>query len=273
MSVAKVYEQARAKINLSLGISPPNEDGMHPISSKMVTLALCDELEVSRLDAHALSRYAVLWHLDAPKTTDIDWSITNDLAVQAHMAIERAVGHPLPVQMKLQKRIPVGGGLGGGSADAAAMMRATVKLFDVSVDLSKIAITLGSDVPFMLEGGASEVSGVGEIVTPSKSVPMHIVLVVPEYSCSTQDVFQAFDTIGCQNAKGTNDLLASAMTVQPKLKEDMQTLFRVTGKDIHLSGSGSTMFIICDTTEQATQVAQQIQDQTTLVALATQTSE
>jgi 4-diphosphocytidyl-2-C-methyl-D-erythritol kinase len=273
MSKAKVYEQARAKINLSLGVSPPNEDGMHPISSKMVTLLFCDELEVTRLEAHSLSRYAVLWHLDAPKATDIDWQITNDLAVQAHMAIERAVGHPLPVQMKLQKRIPVGGGLGGGSADAAAMLRATAKLFDVSVDLLKIATTLGSDVPFLLEGGAGEVSGIGEIIARSKCVPMHVVLVIPEYSCSTPDVFQAFDITGCEGAEGTNDLLASAWTIQPRLKEDMQTLFHIAGKEIHLSGSGSTMFVICDTTEQATEMAQEIQNQTAHVAFATQTSE
>lgn len=273
MSAIKVYEQARAKINLSLGVSPPNADGMHPISSKMVTLALCDELEVTRLDAHALSRYAVLWHDEARKTTDIDWAITSDLAVQAHMALERAVGHPLPLQMKLQKRIPVGGGLGGGSADAAAMLRATVALFGLSVDLPSIAINLGSDVPFMLEGGASEVSGIGENIAPSKSALMHVVLIIPEYSCSTPDVFRAFDETGSQSAGGTNDLLASAWAIQPQLKEDMQTLLHITGKEIHLSGSGSTMFVICDTTEQATEIARKIEHQTTHVALATQTSE
>lgn len=272
MSKVTVSEEARAKINLTLEVSPVNQDGMHPISSKMVTLDLCDDLELTRLDDHALSRYAVLWHEDAPKPTEIDWPITADLAVRAHRALEQSVGHVLPVQMKLVKRIPVGGGLGGGSADAGAMLRATVALFDLDIDCADIALKLGSDVPFMFHGGACEVSGIGNKVVPVSYPGRHIVLAIPEYSCSTADVFRVFDSATHSIGTGPNELLGAACSVHPRLKEDMQTLSKVTGKGIHLSGSGSTMFVICDNAEQAAELAEKIRTQTTLVALATQTS-
>jgi 4-diphosphocytidyl-2-C-methyl-D-erythritol kinase len=272
MVKATVYEEARAKINLTLGVAPQNQDGMHPISSRMVTLDLCDNLELTRLEAHVLSNYAVLWHKDAPKTSEIDWPITSDLAVRAHKAIEQAVGRLLPVQMKLEKRIPVGGGLGGGSADAGAMVRAVVALFDLDIDCAEIALSLGSDVPFMVYGGAADVSGIGEVVMPVQCLSMHIVLAIPEYNCSTANVFSAFDRNGSEDFEGKNDLLTAACIVQPQLKKDMELLSHVTGKNGNLSGSGSTMFVICDNAEQATEVAEKIRTQTTLVALATQTS-
>lgn len=271
MVKAKVYEEARAKINLTLGVAPRNQDGMHTISSRMVTLDLCDNLELTRLEAHTPSRYSVLWHEDAPKTSEINWPITSDLAVRAHKAVEQAVGHILPVQMKLEKRIPVGGGLGGGSADAGAMVRAVVALFDLDIDCAEIALSLGSDVPFMVLGGAADVSGIGEVVVPVQCSSMHMVLAIPEYSCSTASVFDAFDKNGSEYLEGKNDLLTAACIVQPQLREDMELLTRVTGKNSNLSGSGSTMFVICDNTEQATEVAENIRTQTTLVAFATQT--
>ena len=134
-----VHIQAHAKVNLSLMVERPLENGMHPIESKMARIALFDTLEVTRLEDHAPSRYAVLWAEDAPKQSEIDWAITDDLAVQAHRLLEKAVGHPLPIQLKLEKRIPVGGGLGGGSADAAAMLLAVSQLFKVDIDLTEIA--------------------------------------------------------------------------------------------------------------------------------------
>ncbi len=162
MDFEKVHIKAPAKINLSLSVEPPRDDGMHTIRSKMARIALFDDLELTRLDAHALSRYAILWHDDAPKRTDIDWPVTSDLAVRAHRMLEEVAGRSLPVQMKLEKRIPVGGGLGGGSADAAAMMLATIELFDLKLDAHAIASNLGSDIPYLLHGGAGIVRGVGE---------------------------------------------------------------------------------------------------------------
>jgi 4-diphosphocytidyl-2-C-methyl-D-erythritol kinase len=272
METKQVQIKAQAKINLTLAVGKLTETGMHTITSKMARIALCDTLEVTRLDNHALSRYAILWHEDAPRMTEIDWPVTRDLAVRAHRALEEKVGNTLPVQMKLQKRIPVGGGLGGGSADAAAMLQATISLFNLDVNPHDIATTLGSDIPFFLSGGAGIVSGIGDVVNPVELDEMHVVLIVPEYSCSTADVYKAFATLQTSPpTSGENDLLTSAFIVEKRLKQDMEELQTLTGKEIHLSGSGSTMFIICNNEDSANQVVKQIKAHTQHVALATRT--
>src|SRR5688572_4767303 len=98
--------QAPAKLNLSLSVDAPNSQGMHPICSWMVTVNLYDQMLISRLETGRLSRYAILWHADAKRRSEINWSITKDLAVRAHHALQRHVGADLPIQMKLEKRIP-----------------------------------------------------------------------------------------------------------------------------------------------------------------------
>src|SRR5436190_20490393 len=135
---ASLTVNAPAKLNVALSVGPPRGDGMHPIASWMVTVDLFDELVFTRLDDDRLSRYALLWHKDAKRRSEINWSITKDLAVRAHLALEHHVGRHLPVQLKLEKRIPVGGGLGGGSSDAAATLRAVNELFDLGLSLEEL---------------------------------------------------------------------------------------------------------------------------------------
>ncbi len=270
MDLEKVHIQVPAKINFSLSVEPPLENGMHPITSKMARITLFDDLELTRLDDHALSRYAILWHEDAPKRTDIDWPVTSDLAVRAHRALEEELGLSLPVQMKLEKRIPVGGGLGGGSADAAAMLQATIELFNLHVDAHAIASKLGSDIPFLLHGGAGIVRGTGERIEPLKHEDMHLVLIIPEYGCSSSSVYGSFNALGCQNG-ASNDLLIPACDIESRLGEDIGLLKLLTDLDVHLSGSGSTMFIICDNAPHATMLVEVIEKQTNHVAMATQT--
>ena len=271
MDLEKVHILAPAKINFSLLVEPPREDGLHPITSKMARITLFDDLELTRLDDHSLSRYAILWHDDAPKKADIDWPVTHDLAVLAHRALEGAVGRSLPLQMKLEKRIPIGGGLGGGSADAAAMLLGTSELFDLDVDLQEIAIGLGSDVPCLLNGGAGIVRGVGDVIEQVQHEETHLVLIIPEYSCSTAAVYESFDALGCQSKGVGNDLLLPACKVESNLQSDIEVLGALTDLEIHLSGSGSTMFIICDNEQRATELANEISQQTNHVAMATQT--
>ena len=273
MSQEQVHISAFAKVNRTLFVGEPLESGMHPIKSHMVRIVLADELEVSRLDNHALSRYAILWHDEAPKQTDIDWSVTTDLAVRAHLLLEQKVGHPLPVQMKLEKRIPVGGGLGGGSADAAAMLRATIELFELKINPLDIALELGSDVPFFLHESSAIVHGLGDRVEPQPHKELHFALIIPDYSCSTAEVYKAFDSLQNQNENNQNDLLAAACIVEPRLSKDLQVLNSCTNEEIYLSGSGSTMFAICDNAEHAIEVVKQIESETGIVAIATHTCE
>ena len=128
-SVVRAF--APSKVNLALSVGAPGTDGMHPIASWMVTTRFGDDLTVKRLPPGTPSRYAIEWHDEALRRTEIDWKLAKDLAVRAHGALEQRLGRELPVQMRLQKRIPVGGGLGGGSSNAAAMLRALDALFDL----------------------------------------------------------------------------------------------------------------------------------------------
>ena len=279
---------APAKVNLALSVGTPDADtGMHPICSWMVTVDLVDDLSLVQLDPESLSRYAVLWHDDAPVRTEIDWSITDDLAVRAHLALEQHVGHALPVQMTLRKRIPVGSGLGGGSADAAAMLRACNAMFNLQLDsriLSDIALALGSDVPFMVHGGSATVQATGGDVTVHDSLPnMHIVLVLPDATCSTAAVYRRFDDTASDAtavhadrvadvragvAPLFNDLAASACLEAPVIAHLSTAIESLVHRTVHVSGSGSTVFLTCDTALEATAMAHAIASEFDVPTLA-----
>ncbi|MDP7005569.1 MAG: hypothetical protein QF718_05100 [Phycisphaerales bacterium] len=278
MSFTKVQIKAKAKVNLSLSVGDINEDGMHSISSIMSTVDFCDNLEVTKLNNDSLSRYAIFGADDAPRKLTIDWPITRDLTVRAHRMLEHIVGQALPIQLKLEKRIPIGGGLGGGSSNAAAMLKAVCKLYELDLDLIPVAKELGSDVPFLLNGGRSLVSGAGEQLEKVESICQHLVLMVPEYGCPTGEVFDAFDEIGrvslnerrVREGDFFNDLFEAACSVSECLLEDYRKLTEITKTDIHLSGSGSTMFSICDNKEDAVNVSKLIEENTNnIVAIAT----
>jgi 4-diphosphocytidyl-2-C-methyl-D-erythritol kinase len=281
---------APAKLNLALSVGPPDADGMHPICTWMVTVDLCDELLVTRLAADRLSRYAILWHDEAPRRADIDWPMTRDLAVRAHLALEQRFNRRLPVQMKLEKRIPVGGGLGGGSSDAAAMLRATDALFGLGLsddELREIAAGLGSDVPFFVMGGSAIVEGFGERICPLDAIrPLHAVIVFPEAACPTGQVYAMYDEIGPQAlrpdavralAAGAgplrtdavfNDLADAAVRLTPQLGEPAGALSRLAGSPAQVAGSGSSLFVLCDDETHAEHLAEVVSRQLALPAIA-----
>lgn len=234
----------------------------------MVTIDLCDELTVTRLPPDRLSRYAILWHAEARRRSDIDWPLRQDLAVRAHLALEGHARHRLPVQMKLQKRIPVGGGLGGGSSNAAAMLRATNRLFGLGLtgqELRAIAATLGADVPFFVEGGSATVEGRGERLAPHRSPPaLHAVVVFPELACPTGRIYAAYDELGPRPLRDErvqaifdggapprpgalfNDLTAAAIHFAPPLADLLKRLSALAERPAHLAGSGSSLFVLAD---------------------------
>jgi 4-diphosphocytidyl-2-C-methyl-D-erythritol kinase len=262
-----VLALAPAKVNLALSVGPPGVDRMHPIASWMVTVDLHDELLLTRLPEESLSRYAILWHEEARRRSDIDWSITKDLAVRAHLALQEHVGRPLPLQLKMQKRIPVGGGLGGGSSDAAAMLHGVNALYALGLDddeLASIASGLGSDVAFLVHGGSAIVEALGERVERHDEVPdLHAVLAFPSVACPTGAVYGAFDR-EAQTARVDaarvrslarsrpaphdcfNDLAGSACAIAPSLRDDIEELSALAERPAHVSGSGSTIFVLCD---------------------------
>ncbi|MDG1838224.1 MAG: hypothetical protein P8I91_05425 [Phycisphaerales bacterium] len=280
-----LHEIAPAKLNLALSVGPPDElQGLHPISSWMVTVNLLDDLHVTRLEDGSISRYAIEWHEQACQVSDVDWRIQDDLAVQAHQALERYTAQQLPVQLRMLKRIPVGGGLGGGSSNAAAMLRACNQLFDLNLDddaLRHIAISIGSDVPFLVRGGSAIVSGFGERVDAMESLPdFHAILVLPACACPTAAVYGRFDASGggmlnearvrsvIEGASPFNDLAESSLAEAPELHVLASDIGSTVNRDIHVSGSGSTLFVLCDTDLEATAMATAIEEQHAVPAIA-----
>lgn len=281
--------RAPAKLNLALAVGPPRpEDGYHPICSWMATIDLADELLLTRLEDDRLSRYAILWHDEAPVRSDINWSITRDLAVRAHLLLEQTVGRSLPVQLKLEKRIPVGSGLGGGSADAACVLIATRQLFELDIDdhtLITLAHQLGSDVPFFVRAAlqsahsnAAVISGLGETIDDAPALRAAGVLILPSFGCSTPSVYRAFDAhpIATDHdafaARTTrvhelaaaqpqwqhhlfNDLANPAQAIAPPLRDIIASATDIADQPAHLTGSGSACFIVLEPSLASQQLA------------------
>jgi 4-diphosphocytidyl-2C-methyl-D-erythritol kinase len=218
-----------AKINLGLAVSPPEpissaKPGWHKVCTWMLGLELGDDIEVWKRVPNGSgtneSDYAVVWADDASAKSAIDWPIESDLAARAHRALEERVGKPLPIAMRVTKRVPVGGGLGGGSADAAAALIAVNHAWKLGFgesELIGIARKLGSDVPFLLRlamakmshapdrlvsfpidrvGTGAIASGFGEVLAEASiqlaQLPW-VVLILPDFSCATAQVYREFD--------------------------------------------------------------------------------
>lgn len=279
--------RAPAKVNLALAVGPPNPappmgDGLHPIASWMVAVDLFDEMTVTRLEHDRASRYAILWSEEAPRPSPVDWPITKDLAVRAHLLLEETVGRRLPVQMKLEKRIPVGAGLAGGSSDAAAALLAINECFGLGLRdarLRALAAQLGSDVPFFLHDeeacAPAFVSGVGHVIertAPARSAgkPAQFALILPDLACATPEVYRALDArpgvfdadrarrAACagevHDAALFNDLAEPACRVEPALGALRSAISDALGRGAHVTGSGAGLFVVLDERDAETTI-------------------
>ncbi len=211
--------KAHAKLNLALAVGPPQPPkGYHPIASWFVAIDLHDTVTLERLASGSPSRFNIRWAPDAPKPTTIDWPVEKDLAVRAHALMEKHVGHPLPVSLTLDKRTPVGGGLGGGSSDAASTLMGLNRLFGLRLlqdDLVRLSAPLGSDIAYFIDTPSDTppdrvrtaaftpraprpaiVTGFGEsIERTSGGNPQPVLLLIPPFGCPTGAVYQAFDRL------------------------------------------------------------------------------
>jgi len=210
---------APAKLTLSLRVVGVRADGLHLIESEMVGISLADELEFLEGDGLEVVGNGAVPHDDS------------NLVCRALRATGRTA------HVRLHKRIPMGGGLGGGSADAAAVLR-----WAGVTDLT-LAASLGADVPFCLLGGRAMVSGIGEVVDPLPFVHRAFTLVTPPFGVSTPAVYRAWDELGGPRADGPNDLEPAALVVEPRLAEWRDGLAAATGASPVLAGSGATWFV------------------------------
>lgn len=218
-----VHVHAPAKLTLSLRMTGLRDDGMHLIDAEMIALDFGDELTITPTDEHIAVTVDGVGD-GVPLGPD------NLVAGALRLAARTARVH-------IDKKIPPGAGLGGGSANAAAVLRWAG--FD---DLTA-ASALGADISFCMVGGRARVQGIGERVTPLPFEPMTLTLLTPPFGCNTAEVYRAWDALGGPVGEHGNDLETAALQVAPELVRWREMLAEDTGQVPRLAGSGSTWFV------------------------------
>ncbi len=227
---------APAKLTVSLRVTGTRADGYHLLDAEMVTLDLADTLEITGApDGGGALEVVADWPGGAGDRWDLSVGPVGDNLVTRALA---ATGRS--ARVRLVKRIPPGAGLGGGSADAAAVLR-WAGCADPAV-----AAGLGSDVPFCVSGGRARVTGVGEILEPLPFEARSYVLLLPPFGVDTASVYRAWDAArasGPADGSGGNDLEDAALDVEPRLAVWRDALAEASGRRPRLAGSGSTWFV------------------------------
>jgi 4-diphosphocytidyl-2-C-methyl-D-erythritol kinase len=251
-----IRADAPAKINLTLAVLGKRPDGFHEIESLVVPIGLCDEVELTSSEGPEIRL-----ECDDPGLPDGP----ENLAVRAAQALARAAGRKDGLLIRLRKRIPVGAGLGGGSSDAAAVLRGLNDLWRLGMgrqELGGLAAGLGSDVPLFLDRGAVIIRGRGEAV---EAVDLNwggwAVLISPPFGLATADVYRAWRTdvvpprtagdvvSAARNGERFDRLLynmleAPAFRVEPRLAELHAGIQRLGAPYARMSGSGSSLFAL-----------------------------
>ncbi len=246
--------RAPAKVNLMLKVTGRRDDGYHDLQSLMLPLSVGDSLKVRASSEPSLQI----------SCNDAEIPVGPDslLGKAFRFAAER-LGYAGGLELELEKQLPVGAGLGGGSSDAAAVVRAVERLTDQSLPKEvypELAYQVGADVPFFMTDGAQWVSGIGELVRPCAiQCPLYLLLVNPGIHISTQAVYAdlaksltsyravatvppSFETLADLLPFITNDLESVVLTPYPVIAE-LKTELLNSGADAALmSGSGSTVF-------------------------------
>ncbi|HVT90703.1 MAG TPA: 4-(cytidine 5'-diphospho)-2-C-methyl-D-erythritol kinase [Tepidisphaeraceae bacterium] len=279
-----------AKINLHLRIAPADGSGFHPLLSWMCTIGLFDTLTIQRSTSGQ-----IVFQCDDPS---LPGDSTN-LAVRAALAIQREMGEPKPgVELRLEKRIPIGGGLGGGSSDAAHVLLTLNQLWDLHWPIERlagIAARLGSDVPFFVHGSSSVCTGRGEIVRPTlRPRPRWVVLILPGFATSTPAVYRKFDELrlgdrssienepswqqwaelsaGPLLSRLINDLETPAFALCPQLATLRANIEQLLGRVVRMSGSGSSLFTLYDSPAEARSAVDKIVDRCSVRVVAVESA-
>lgn len=252
---------APAKVNLTLEVTGVEDNGYHTLDTIFSWLALEDELTLSPSDSTSLEM------VSEGVSTELVTTDGDNLVLKAHTALENALGRKLPTRFQLLKRIPAGGGLGGGSADASACLVGLNRLYELGLaqeDLLNIARPLGADVSFGLVGGMARGTRYGDMLNPlpfpEELRGLEVVLVLPGFPCPTPRVYGLWDQQPSRVARGaserflgaqglserfeciTNDLEEPAFRLHPKLRVYKNLMTECGLQGVCLSGSGSTLF-------------------------------
>ena len=278
---ARLGRRAPAKLNLSRHLTGRRDDGYHLIDSLFAFADVGDEIEVAADPALSLV-------VEGPYAAAIDGSADDNLvlrAARALAAVVRAQSGTTPgARIRLVKNLPVAAGIGGGSADAAAVLLALVDLWSVDIseaELRALALGLGADVPACLAGKPVAVSGIGEVLQAAVALPpVHALLANPNVPLATAPVFKAFAAAGSRfsapapllvppadaaalaaaMATRGNDLEAPARTIVPEVGQVLQALAALPGALLaRMSGSGATCFALFASAEGAQAAADILQ--------------
>ena len=257
---------APAKINLYLHVLGRRPDGYHLLDSLVVFAGCGDRIEVAAAETLRLT-------VDGPFASDIPTGEDN-LVLRAARVLADEVGRPAAAAIHLTKSLPVASGIGGGSSDAAATLRALLRLWRIDIGeerLRQLALGLGADVPMCLSGRPSFVGGIGDRLDPAPDLPpCAVVLINPRVALPTPQVFarragpfsQAarFDGVRLTDARALagllarrrNDLAAAAMAIAPEVASVLDALAATPGVLLaRMSGSGATCFGLCETAASA----------------------
>ena len=267
---------APAKVNFFLRIIGRRPDGYHLLDSLMAPVSLYDEIEITAERTGGTEPHIRVRCNDPSIPTD-----RSNLACRAAALLCREAGIGASIAITLHKNIPAGAGLGGGSSDAAAVLKALNQAFALGLSpehLCRLAARLGADIPFFIPCRLARVGGIGEILRPLPPLPQRwLVIVVPGFSVSTPWAYQRFDALQPDlpqpqpgatdqappldtqqwpSAAGlVNDLERAVLPAYP-LIADRKKQLAALGADVALmSGSGSAVFGVFKTQEAATHAA------------------
>jgi 4-diphosphocytidyl-2-C-methyl-D-erythritol kinase len=288
--LAPVVRLAPAKLNLTLAVLGRREDGYHALHSVMAPLRLADRLSVA---VAVGDRDTLHVRPTAPVADDLVLRAIRVTREAARPSWPGTPGTPPPLAARLEKRIPIAAGLGGGSSDAAAAVDAALEAWQATIDPDErlaLTLALGSDVPFFLSGGIALVEGRGERVAALPAVtggPPGVLLVTPMLAVATADVFAAY-AAGLRPADGgaatraasvhvaeelgrgmtvtallaragilatANDLMVAAEHVAPGLAAFRRALARLVRRPVGQSGSGPTLWALYPSRDEAAEAA------------------
>ena len=264
----KFQLQSAAKINLSLDLLSRRADGYHELASVVHTVGWYDEIELQLTRDERIN----------VSCADADLCGESNLCARAVRAWNAATGDVWGARIRLEKNIPTGAGLGGGSGNAAAILKALQRASKIQISdgaLEKIGAQLGADVPLFVRGGAMWMEGIGERLTPLLPLDGWVLLVKPQVSLATPPMYRAWDESKLRSENATPDLLAAwesgdlgkiaakmgndfervvdKLTLAPMMCNEL--LVTVAALDAQMSGSGSACFgLFAD--EDAARVAQ-----------------
>lgn len=258
---------APAKVNLTLMVGSRSASGLHPVRTLIQTIDWCDGLTLVEGEEDRLE----IEGADLPEGADnLVWKAVS--AVEAEAGVERP-----PLRINLRKRVPVGAGLGGGSADAAAALMALGEMLGTDpATLRRAAARIGSDVPAALWGGTVWAEGYGEEITRLPDLAGFAVAVaVPEFPLLTGDVYRMWDDLSEPRGREfpsrflppslrratpiRNDLTPAALRLRPELGDLMEAVAGEWERPVAMSGSGSSIFSFFVDAEEAADAASAVE--------------